>query len=142
MNRSNWIVSINAIINNSEFWEIVSKNAGKISEIELAFVTPNIWNGKTATDDALKALRSKNNAQEVEVKLINHDKNLKPDSEEVRSAVEYISKGGGRTRIKRGNKILYNSENKAISETPDEDIAIQDADLQLIYALFRRLFRK
>ena len=81
--NADWAISVNAITSEQEFWTAVDRYKGRIAELDLNFVAPNIWGGTTETENALKKLHAQNNAQEVEVRLKNVDKQLNPDSDTI-----------------------------------------------------------
>lgn len=139
---ADWAIAVNAISREETFWAAVEKYRERISEITLAFVTPNIWGGESETEKALKKLHRDTGAQEVEVKLKNKDRKLHPDSEDVHAATDYIGRGGGRTEIKSGRDTVYNSDNNAIIEDIMSDLAIEDQDADLILELLKKVLRR
>lgn len=139
--NSEWQISVNAISEENEFWKVVKTYDGRISEIDLNFVTPNIWRGQTETENALRVIRNKNNADEVEIRLKNSQNMLRPNSEEVKDSVDYISRGGGSLKIKgAGRRTLYDSEKHVVSAEPERDGRIQDGDVRLLAQIIARLF--
>jgi hypothetical protein len=138
-----WMISVNPITRREEFWIAAERNRGHIAEIDLAFVVPNIWGGSSETEKALKELKDKNNAQEVEVKIKNKDGQLNPQGDRIRESVEYISKGGGTAQLRDENQsILYSSdqEESTVSISIEPDFLVQEADTGMIQSLIRRLF--
>ena len=81
---SDWLIEINPITRRDEFWSAAQRYSGHISEIDLHFAVPNIWDGEFETEKALRDLKEKNNAQEVEVKIKNKDAKINPDSKRIR----------------------------------------------------------
>jgi hypothetical protein len=141
--NADWTISVNVISQEAEFWSAVKAYSGRIGELDLTFVAPNIWKGKSETEEALKKLHSQNNAEEVEVRLKNSEKALNPDSEAIRESVEYIAKGGGSVVLKEdGRTTLYSSERNAVTTTPPFDAQIEEADPQTLRRLAEELFRK
>jgi hypothetical protein len=138
---SEWSISVNPIARTEEFWAAAARYRNRIGELDLRYVVPNIWDGQTETERALKKLHNETNAQEVEVRLINRDRQIQPDTSNIRDSVDYISRGGGSITIKEGNKKLYSSEDNVVTETPEEDLKIQESDARLLIELIRRLFR-
>ena len=139
-----WAVAVNPMTRHEEFWSIARKNKGGIQELDLNFVTPNIWGAKEATEVALKSLQKNNNAQEVEVRLKNADGKLEPESDIIKESVEYISKGGGTLKLKGpGGKVLYSSdsEESVVTETPENDVPVHTAERSGIRQLIERLFK-
>lgn len=142
--RADWTISVNAITHEQEFWSAVARYRGRITELDLNFVAPNIWGGTTETENALKKLHMQNNAQEVEVRLKNPDKQLNPDSETIRQSVEYITKGGGSLVLKGDDRraTLYNSEAGVVIDAPSNDAQVEEESAETLRAIAQELFRK
>lgn len=139
--QADWTITVNVISSKSEFWAAVEQNKGRIGELDLTFATPNIWGGTTETENALKKLQKENNADEVEVKLKNADKDLKVDSKDIRDSVEYIAKGGGSVVLREdGKTVLYNSEENVVTESPIGDTPIPEGDTEALRLLANKLF--
>jgi hypothetical protein len=141
--NTEWTISTNPVTRREEFWSAVERNRGHIAEIDLSFVVPNIWGGSSETEKALKDLKEKNNAQEVEVKIKNREGQLVPDSDRVRESVNYIAKGGGEVQLRDENQsTLYSSsqEESVVTIPIAPDFPVQGADTGMITSLIHRLF--
>lgn len=141
--NAEWSIAANPITRKEEFWSAVDRYKDHIKELDLEFVTPNIWGGESATEKALKELKKQNNAQEVEVRIKNKDGKLNPDSENIRQSVDYITRGGGSLRVKSDTDgVVYSSENEEsiVKETPDEDAPIPSAEPSLIMRIIKKIF--
>jgi len=141
--ESRWQIAVNAITEARDFWKIVDKNKGHITELDITFVAPNIFGGHDKTTEALKKLSKENKMQETTVKLSNSDGELNPDSQDIRDSIEYISKGGGSAKLKTGKETVYSSEENAVSETVEEDLRVplEEESKPFWPALIRRLFK-
>jgi len=139
-----WFISVNPITSREQFWSVAERYSGHIKEIDFDFSVPNIWGGQSETEKALRELKEKNNAQEVDVKIKNKDGKLNPDSTRIRDSVEYTTKGGGISRIRDDSDATVFSSDKEenIVTTPpiEPDPPIQEADIDLIRSLIRRIF--
>ena len=51
---------------------------GRITEIDLVFAAPNMWNGTTETEKGVKELDKEHGVKETEIKLRNPDGKLNP----------------------------------------------------------------
>lgn len=145
LKTSEWIIEVNPVTTKEEFWTIADRYKGHIAEVDLSFAVPNIWGGQSETEKALNELKNENNAQEVEVKIKNKDGQLNPDTERVRSSVDYITKGGGTVRLRDDTQTtIYSSENEenAVTTPVDPDFPVQEADDGMIASLIKRLFNK
>ncbi len=137
---SDWMIAANPISSQEEFWTVADRRRGRISEIDLRFVPPNIWGGASETEKALRELHEQNNATEVEVRIINREKKLHPDSKRIRESVDYIAKGAGSAKIKEGGRTVFDSDKKVETVSVEDDVSVQDADQSTILKLIRRIF--
>ena len=142
--NADWLFEVNAISSKEDFWTVAEEYKGRIREIDFDFAVPNIWGAQSATEKALREFKEKNNAQEVDVKIKNRDGKLNPDSERLREAVEYTAKGGGVSRLRDdSDTIIFSSDRQEVATTTpviEPDPPIQEADIDLIRSLIRRLF--
>ena len=115
-----WLIAVNPITSREQFWTVAERYAGHIKEIDFEFSVPNIWGGQSETEKALRELKEKNNAQEVDVKIKNKDGKLNPDSTRVRESVEYTARGGGISRIRDdSDAVVFSSDREeSIITTP------------------------
>lgn len=142
---SPWLINVNAVTRQEQFWEVAQRYQGHIKELDLSFDVPNIWDGASETEKALKRLRDENNAQEVEIKIKNKSGALQPDSQQIRGSVDYIAKGGGEAQIKDDHDtVVYSSkQEESVVATPvDPDPPIQEADEGMVRSLIRQIFGK
>ncbi|MFZ2068023.1 MAG: hypothetical protein WAV27_18795, partial [Xanthobacteraceae bacterium] len=104
---------------------------------------PNIWDGESETEKALRDLKEKNNAQEVEVKIKNKDAKINPDSKRIRDSVDYIAKGGGVAQLRdETQRVVFSSdaEENEITIPVEPDPPIQDAGTMDLRDLIRKIF--
>lgn len=139
---SSWTLEVNAMVDKGDFWAAVREYKGSITSAEFNYVTPNVLGFRSQINETLRHYREAENAQTVSVKLGNKNGNLDLDNEEVREAVDYISEGGGSTKIKAGRKEVYNSENEVkaidVEAETSEDIVQPLARRGLLERLFRK----
>lgn len=143
--RSAWTAHVNPITESTEFWQAVEENRGKITELELKFIAPNILGGTDKTRQALRKLRDEANMEETQFKLKNRDGNLEPDTPEVREELDYIAEGGGEVKLKSGKSILYSSgDQDPTSVDIDENLdkAIKSEEKSFLKTLADFLFRR
>lgn len=125
---SGWFLEVNLITEKQSFWDAVEKNKGDITAAEFTFITPNILNIQSKLNDDLKKRRKINNATSVSETMYNPEGNLDFSGSEVSDSVEYISEGGGSSKLKNGKKIIYNSENeeKVVEIDDDEPLVVEN----------------
>ena len=140
--EAKWEINVNTITEIQNFWETVDKYRGKITEMELLFVAPNLFGGRDKTTEILRDWKKKNNMQTATVKLYNADGTLKPDSEDVRESLDLIGKGGGSAKLKAAGKTVYNSENRAKKELvrDEENFSLSEDTKSRWQGLIKTLF--
>ena len=138
-----WEIFVETITDKQEFWDVVEKHRGKITELELSFVAPNIFGGRDKTTERLRALKDENNMQTTSVKIHNNDGALNVDTEDVRQSVDIISEGGGKTKVMAEGKTVYNSEQRGrkVFIDGEENFPIGEENKSLWADLSRRLFQ-
>ena len=114
--EARWETTANTITEAQEFWDAVDEHKGKITEMELSFVAPNLLGGHEKLKESLKTLHEENNMQTTDIKLRNSEGKLEPDSTNVRESLIFIGEGGGNARLKVGRKTIYNSKERAKKE--------------------------
>jgi hypothetical protein len=143
---ADWLIAVNSITSDKDFWKVVAENQGHITEIDLVFAAPNIWGGVSETEKGLKKLEQKNGIKETEIKLRNSEGNVNPGTSDdggvIATSIDYINRGGGRYKAKCRRKTIYNSEDNVIKKIPDKDIPIQDAEQHVVIALATWLMSK
>lgn len=143
--RSAWTAHVNPITESTEFWQAVEINRGKITELELKFVAPNILGGTDKTRQALRKLRDESNMEETQLKLKNRDGKLEPDTPDIREELDYIAEGGGEVKLKSGKKTLYSSgdqEPTAVDAEEALDKAINNEEKSFLRKLADFLFKR
>ena len=137
-----WHVDVNPITEPREFWKIVSENMGKITDLELEFIAPNIFNSKDETSKGLRRLRDEAHMQKIDVRIKNDQGRLNPDIPPIRDSYEITAQGGGAAKLRSKKKVLYDSKNHAKSvfvEMPQDAVITKD-NPGLIRDLIARVF--
>lgn len=137
---SGWEMAANTVSDSRDFWSAVKEHKGTITDLEFTFVSPNIFKSVSETEKAVRRLQEENGAQSTTIRLHNEQGALNPDSELVRDHVSYVERGGGVAVLKKGNRTLFNSQEKAKS-VPIEESAVEAAKEPAgLERLIRRLF--
>jgi hypothetical protein len=105
-----WDISVNPIVEFSEFWSKMEENQGLITEIRFELIPPNIFGGDSEIEEALKELEKEDKAEEVHISIRNHDGELDPKSERIKSAVSYTLRGGGTLEARANRQTIFSSE--------------------------------
>lgn len=140
---SKWRIIVNPIIDQHDFWDVAKKYKGRLTRLDLRFVSPNIFGGKDATAKALRKLHDENSVQTTEVRLSNNDGALNPDSNTVRESLEYIEKGGGKVRLRAGNKTIYDSKDSPQRKDipTEEDLPVRKDEQSTWKGFIKALFK-
>lgn len=136
-----WFIEINLIKEKQSFWEAASKHKGEITSAEFTFVTPNILGIRSKLNEELKNARKKFYASSVMETLYNPKGNLNLEGNEIKDAVEYISEGGGKSKLKSGKKTIYNSENEGRREEIVDDEPLKKESPSTWKRILERLFK-
>ena len=126
---SGWFAEINLITEKRTFWEAVNRYKGQITTAEFTFVTPNILGIRSKLNSELKDKREKHNAATVTETMNNPKGNLNLEGDDVEQSVDYISEGGGKSKLKIGKTVVYDSESeeKLVEIEEDEQLTKQNS---------------
>ena len=138
-----WFIEVNPVTDETSFWDAVSQHPEEITEARFTFSTPNVLGMDSDLNDELKRKRDKHRASSVTETLYNPEGGLIiPKDKQVEDVMAYISKGGGKARLKAGPKVLFNSvkQTKYAVVEGDEPLTKEErsAWLKLINKLFPR----
>lgn len=138
-----WEISVQAITQVEEFWAVVDRYKGNITELELQFVAPNILGSRDDTTKTLRKLRDENNMQTTTVSLKNRDGKLNPNSENIHEGIALIGEGGGRAKLRTGKKTVYSSQQRALKESVDdeEDFSVSKKNKTSWSKLLKKFFK-
>lgn len=98
-----YVLSINPITIEKNFWSIVNKYKKEIEEVIFEYSMPNLFNTGDALEDELKAANKSTNASKAVLTLSNKTGtlNLSEDNTLLKQTAEYIENGGGEFKLKR-----------------------------------------
>lgn len=138
---SEWVLEVATISDERSFWDVVEEHEHSITAAQFSFITPNILGLRSELNKGLQDARDKNGAREVEVVLKNDEGGLAlKEQENIKDAIEYTAKGGGRARLKVQKKVVYdsNKKNKTATIPEDEPLTPQKKSVwgQFVSALF------
>lgn len=124
---SGWFIEINVIKEKQSFWNVTQKYKGEITNAEFTYVTPNILGIRSKLNEELKNAREQHNAMSVTEALHNPKGNLDLTGDKIKDAVNYISKGGGKSKLKVGRETVYDSEKDGkLMEVSDDEPLTKD----------------
>lgn len=140
---SDWVIAVNEMYKEQDFWNVVKTHKGTITEISFHFVPPNILRGTSTFEQEMKEIAQETNNHELNITLKNSDGNLElENSERVQTGVKYTSKGGGTVKLKEGRKKIYDSQSSAIIEKVEDSPEAAVASEGMIKNLIKRLLNR
>ncbi len=95
----------------STFWQFAEENAGNITTLTFTFVAPNMFGGIDNITEEMRRFRDEEKAQRVKVQMSSDD-GIDTDTDNVRSSVEYTTRGGGDISARAKGGRNYNSKKK------------------------------
>ena len=104
-----YLIELHAISDQTNFWEYVKQNRGNVTSITLEVSMPNMFGGESSFEEDVKALRDREKARHLRETIENPD-GLDPETERMRAAVSYATRGGGRVKAKAKNALPYDSQ--------------------------------
>lgn len=129
-----YAIELNSITDQTSFWEYVDNNKGNVTSVTLEIAMPNMFGGSSSFEEDAKRLRDKEKARRLRETIENPD-GLEPDTERMRDAVQYVTRGGGKAQARAKGVPGYDStKNKKIVEA-DIDEDDEDADKKANAAL-------
>lgn len=103
-------IELNPISEKQSFWNYVDKNKGEVTSITLSVALPNMFGGSSSFEEDAKRLRDREGARRLKETIENED-GLNPDTERMREAVDYTTKGGGIVKARSKRDKPYDSRN-------------------------------
>jgi len=102
---SGYAISINPIVDQRDFWEIVKRYQGKIEKLTFSYAVPNLFEIKDSLSEELKKSAEKYGSTNVNIGLENKaGLVIIPENDKfVKESIEYTGKGGGEYRLKIKN---------------------------------------
>ena len=113
-------IEIAPISEANTFWQFADQNSGNITTLEFTFVAPNMFGGKDNITKEMRRFRDEEKARKVKISMSSQD-GLDTNTDNVKNAVDYATKGGGdiAAKVKGGEK--FKSQNKAKSVIIDTE---------------------
>ncbi len=135
-----WIIQVELIKQNRDFWEAIERHPGGISRAEFEFVTPNLFGSRGELSESMKRLRRRHNAVKVTGVLHNPNGELDLQRDNLEEVVDYISKGGGHAKLKASKTTIYDSDENPKTIRIDDDRSLHHRNVDFWNRLVRRLF--
>lgn len=136
-----YAMSINPILDENEFWNIVQEYQGQIQRLTFFYAAPNLFNLDNALSEELKASREKYVTTNITIELENKDAQLLTPMNDpfLSQSAEYTSKGGGGFKIKIKGKKNQIKSGKNVKTSTFSDIRLIPNDPE-IFTKFLNIF--
>ena len=127
LNPYGYVLNVNPVTIERNFWGIVKQYSGKIEELDFRFAAPNLLNIKNSLNEDLHELQDEIGITNAEISLKNKDGLLivNPDNEFIKQSVDYVTKGGGSYKLKIKAKL----QSRVI--TSDQNIKTRELDIDI-----------
>jgi hypothetical protein len=113
-----YVIELHSITDQTTFWEYIERHRGNVTSITLEVVMPNMFGGSSSFEEDAKRLRDREKARRVKETIENED-GLEPETERMRDAVSYATRGGGKVKARAKNAAPYDStKDKKYLEAP------------------------
>lgn len=124
VNRENiylpYVFEASAIVDAPTFWDFVREHKQQITTVEFEFIAPNMFGPEDDYHEELTAMRDTEKVRKARLKLENPD-GLELETNKVKAAVNYTSRGGGAVRARARNGQKFNSKDKVKRLSIKED---------------------
>lgn len=104
----------------STFWQFANENKGSITVLSFTFVAPNMFGGIDNITEEMRQFRDEEKAQQVKISL-KSDEGIETNTDKIRNAVEYTTRGGGEIVARAKGGRSYNSKQKTRHVIMNED---------------------
>lgn len=112
MTAAPYVLEVNSVTDVQDFIDFAKKYKGRVSSVQFEFVAPNMFGSAEEIDKEIRDLRDHEKAHRVTLSLQNDDGGLDLETEKIRSAAEYTSKGGGFIRARTKSNQRYDSADR------------------------------
>ena len=140
-NDEPFVLEVNAIVPSETFWNFVKAHEGQITTVQFEFVAPNMFGEADDYDREMRDMNREERAQKAKLALESKD-GLNLNTQKIKRAADYTTKGAGSIRARTKNNIRYNSKDKAKKvSVPNKEIDDMPPD-NIFSRLFLRIFRQ
>lgn len=118
-------IQTNAITDPSTFWDFEKAHKGEITSVTFEFIAPNMFPDRNEWDAEMREMRELEKARKVRLQLENSD-GLELETDRVKGAVEYASRGTGSVKARTRKKQTFNSARKTRQVTSPDGLDLAD----------------
>lgn len=117
-----WVISVNPIIEETDFWQVVEQHGTDLTELKFTLAVPNVLGIEGELNEELQSMKTEEHAQEVELIIKGKRRPIRANTKRVRALVDYANQGGGRIVAKAGSKKIYDSDSKVKKRELQNDV--------------------
>lgn len=131
------------IVKSIDFWKLVERFEGKITDVRFDLVTPNMSNISEVLTGDIKQLAKDTNTAKTKIELTSDPDSaliLNPSNKELSGIVQYSSDGGGNISVKAKGVRKRTSTSDTKSTVELDEVEIQGKSAQEIISLMKTLF--
>lgn len=123
-------IRLTPITDSGSFWTAVENNTGKISSLEFEFLSPNYLGQSYKINELMKELKNETNTESMKMTIKNGRGNLTILNKYpfFKDALQYISNGGGKWKMKICGGSNISSEEKPIEQDIATSITQEDSE--------------
>lgn len=129
-----YIIEAETISDPKGFWDFVKENDGDVTSVHFEFIAPNMFGASDDYEKEMQELRDNEKISKLSLKIENPS-GLVLDTDRVKSAVNYTTRGGGSIKAKSKGKNKYNSRDITKRINVDDS---QENNGNLISSLIRQ----
>ena len=123
------------IVPSDNFWSFARSNLGEVTFLEFEFIAPNMFGGAEDYDLEMRDMKENEKIQKAKLTLESKD-GLNLDTQRVKKAVDYTSRGTGSIKARTKRKKTYNSRSKAqrvtVESNRGDDLSRRDLLSEII----------
>lgn len=135
-------IQVDALFEESEFWNLIDEYKGRITSVNFELISPNMANISKALELDLAKLNADTNSHRTDLKLNSSDGGALEISKEntlVNSLVEYSSEGGGDIAVKvKGLKQTIRTS-KSVREISIDELSVENLTSDRLEWLFGQI---
>lgn len=128
-------IELHSITDQTSFWDYIASNRGNVTSITLEVAMPNMFGGESSFEEDAKKLRDREKARKIKETIENPD-GLEPDTERMRAAVSYATRGGGKVMAKAKGAPPYDSTKDKLYLDVEVDKERKNVDEKTNLALY------
>jgi hypothetical protein len=104
-----YTVYVLPLFNEEEYWEVVEKNEGSLTEAEFVLIPPNAFEANKALANLVQAVNEQSKSERSQHRFMNKEGNLDAKNEQLAGLADTAINGAGEATLRSGRKVLFSS---------------------------------